>query len=525
MINILREPDDIRVYCDGENTDVVVSADIRDRKLYLKVKATESRPKMICLRWNNRITKPVRVLGDKWERSYGDMTWSSVNGEMFMPWYFLVTDGNETVGCGVMVRPNAYISFNCDASGVTAWVDVRCGGVGVELLGRELLAGVFVCETYTGITPFEAAKKFCAVMCEDPIFPREPVYGSNNWYYAYGNSSYEEIVEDAKVIAKLAGKNENPPFMVIDDGWQINSCDGPWQPNEKYGDMKKVADTFKEIGVRPGIWFRPLHCSELETTHPDWCVRHKDNGEEFLDPSRPEVQEYVRQTIRDIKSWGFELIKHDFSTHDMFGKYGWDLNGCITNYKDWSFYDKSKTSAEITLDLYRLIRKEAGDMYVIGCNTVSHLCAGLVEINRTGNDTSGKAWHSTRVNGINTLAFRMCQNDTFYKIDADCVGLLGKNIDWRLNRQWLDLLAKSGSPLFVSMQPSEITDEIAADLEKAFEANSVQNDVAIPLDWMYNNTPQSWLINGENVEYDFILDTYPTLTKHVHDTFRTRDMF
>lgn len=71
-----------------------------------------------------------------------------------------------------------------------------------------------------------------------------------------------------------------------------------------------------------------------------------------------------------------------------------------------------------------------------------------------------------RANGVNTLAFRMCQNNTFYKIDADCVGLMEKNIDWRLNRQWLDLLARSGSPLFVSMQPSQITDAIADDLKK-----------------------------------------------------------
>ena len=26
----------------------------------------------------------------------------------------------------------------------------------------------------------------------------------------------------------------------------------------------------------------------------------------------------------------------------MFGDYGNKLNGCITNYKGWSFYDKNK---------------------------------------------------------------------------------------------------------------------------------------------------------------------------------------
>ncbi len=37
--------------------------------------ATVARPRFICLRWNYRVTEPTRILGDKWERSYGDMEW------------------------------------------------------------------------------------------------------------------------------------------------------------------------------------------------------------------------------------------------------------------------------------------------------------------------------------------------------------------------------------------------------------------------------------------------------------------
>ena len=525
MIDILRKPDDIVIYCDGENTDAVVKTEIAGRKMIVTLSATESKPKMVCMRWNEKITAPTRVMGDRWERSYGDMSWNSLNGEIFMPWYFFASNGNTTVGCGVMVRPSSYVCFQCDANGVTAWFDVRCGGVGVELGGRELLAGVIVCEKYEGMSEFEAAKKFCAVMCEDPILPREPVYGSNNWYYAYGKSSYEEITEDARVIASLSKGNDNPPFMVIDDGWQINPVEGPWLPNDRYKDMTKIASEFKDIGVRPGVWFRPLHDSSFEETHPECCIYHKTDVRGRLDPSHPLVKEYIKNTIETIKGWGYELIKHDYSTFDMFGQYGKDLNGTITNFKRWSFYDKTKTSAEITLDFYKLIREAAGDMYIIGCNTVSHLCAGLVEINRIGNDTSGVSWNTTRANGVNTLAFRMCQNDTFYKIDADCVGLLEKNIDWKLNRQWLELLAKSGSPLFVSMQPSQITDDIARDLKTAFAIASKQTDIAVPLDWTYNNSPQIWDINGKTIEYDFVMDNYPALTKDVYATLSASLIF
>lgn len=513
MIDILRIPDDAKIICQDKNDDASVRFELVDRKLNVYLKANKSEPRFICLRWNDRVCEPTRIMGDKWERSYADLEWSSLNGEKFMPWYFLATNGKETVGAGVMVRPNSFVSFQYDASGVTAWFDVRCGGVGVKLGGRELLAGTVVCETYSDMNEFAAAKEFCKVMCEDPILPREPVYGSNNWYYAYGNSSREEILSDTKLVCELTKDIENRPFMVIDDCWTPNRVVGPWIPNEKFGDMKEVADGIKKLGARPGIWFRPLHDIEAYMNHPEWRL-HKGKERataKYLDPSHPGVKEYLRNIVRDIKGWGYELIKHDFSTFDMFDRFGSSLNGTLSTDDNWEFYDRSKTAAEIVLDFYKLLREEAGDMYIIGCNTLSHLSAGLFEIYRSGDDTSGKNWSRTRALGVNTLAFRMCQNDAFYKVDADCVGILGDNIDWKLNRQWLQLLAKSGTPLFVSAQPSALTKEIKEELKEAFRISSVQQDTAEPLDWLYNNIPQEWLINGERVEFDFVCDSYPAL--------------
>lgn len=529
MFDLIRKPDIINIICDDENTDAIVNLKISDRKLSVYITAYESYPQFICLRWHHKFNEQVKIMGDKWERAYADMAWNSLNAEIFMPWYFLTFNGKETVCSGVMTQPNSFVSFQCDASGITAWFDVRCGGKGVHLNGRELLAGVLLCEKYNDISPYAAAKQFCKMMCSNPIFPKEPVYGSNNWYYAYGKSSYEEIIRDANVIAELTKENENRPFMVIDDGWSVNSCAGPWRANAQYGDMKKIADEFKEIGVKPGIWFRPLYDVELQEKHPEWRLKKTinsygdtrwlktDNGFlGFLDPSVEGVKEYLRKTIRTFKKWGYELIKHDFSTYDMFDEFGFTLNGVIAPNSEWSFSDNTKTSAEIVLDFYRLFREEAGDMIIIGCNTISHLCAGLVEVNRIGDDTSGNSWSRTRAYGVNSLAFRMCQNDTFYKVDADCVGIRGELIDWKLNRQWLDLLAKSGSPLFVSAQPDSLTEEMKKDLEDAFKINSLQENTAEPLDWLYNNSPHTWLIDGEKCEYDFIMDSIPVLMSKKH---------
>lgn len=513
MIDILRHPDDVRIFCDDANQDAMVEFQIIDRKLYVFVVAYQSKPRFITLRWNYKTHEPVKIMGDKWERSYADLEWSSLNGEKFMPWYFIASNGIETTGCGVMVQPNSFVSFQYDASGVTAWFDVRCGGVGVQLNGRKLLAGIVVCEHYENMSEFQAAKHFCKVMSPNPVLPKEPVYGSNNWYYAYGKSSREDILEDAKIVAELAADNQNKPFMVIDDGWSVNSCSGPWRANERYGDMKTLADAFKEMGVKPGIWFRPLRDLEAFEQHPEWRFRKGRESEKltYLDPSHPEVQTYLRECIKMFKEWGYELIKHDFSTFDIFDNFGFSLNGKISNLDGWEFYEKTKTSAEIVLDFYHLIREEAGDMIIIGCNTISHLCAGIFEINRTGDDTSGRNWSRTRALGINTLAFRLCQNDSFYKIDADCVGILEDKIPWKLNKQWLELLAKSGSPLFVSIQPSALTEEMKEDIKEAFVVNAIQQNQAEPLDWLYNNSPQKWKFDNEIKEFDFVMDEYPAL--------------
>lgn len=509
MINILRKPDDIRIECEGENTDAAVEATLNGRETDIFLTANETKVKRILLRWNYPTREYTRVMGDKWERAYSDMCWHSLNGEQFMPWYFLASNGKSTVGCGVKVRPNSFVCFQYDSSGVTCHIDVRNGGKGVSLNGRKLHACTVVCETYENTDEFEAARKFCKVMCPDPVLPKTPVYGSNNWYYAYGVSSREDITADAELLAELTEGLENRPYMVIDDGWSKNACAGPWLPNEKYGDMKEIADKFKEKDLKPGIWFRPLYDPEAESAHPDWCISRQNNR--VLDPTHPQVKQYLKDTVYHIIEWGYTLIKHDYSTFDLFERYGCFLNGMITDDADWNFYDNTKTNAEIVQEFYRLIQKEAGDAIVIGCNTVSHLCAGIHAVNRIGDDTSGRHWSRTRALGINSLAFRLCQNNAFYSADADCVGILGENIPWSLNKKWLYLLANSGTPLFISAQPSALTEEMKQDIKEAFRINSVQENTAVPLDWTYNNIPARWMIDGKTEEFDFTENSYPAL--------------
>jgi alpha-galactosidase len=168
----------------------------------------------------------------------------------------------------------------------------------------------------------------------------------------------------------------------------------------------------------------------------------------------------------------------------------------------WSFSKRTKTTAEIILDFYKAIRAGAHDAIIIGCNTVGHLCAGLFEVQRTGDDTSGQDWERTRRMGINTLAFRAAQHDAFFQVDADCVGVTSL-VPWDLNKNWLDLLSKSGTPLFASIEPNALGPQQKAALKEAFSIASQRQPLVEPLDWLDTTCPTDWRLGEKVVHYNW----------------------
>ena len=464
--------------------------------------------KFIKLRWHYHFPQETKFLGDAWERSYGELAWQNFMGSRFMPWYFLATYFEQadkiTLGFGVKVRPSAMCYWQADKFGITLFLDVRCGGVGVLLNGRKLRLAQIVCMQAKNITSFFAAQSFCKMMCDDPILPDHVVYGSNNWYYAYGDSSEAQILKDTDYVLKLTKQAKNPPYMVIDDCWQehhrLNEYNGgPWRcGNDKFPDMKKLATKLISKGVKAGIWFRPLQ-NEDEHIPEIWRLSHND----CLDPSHPDALNYIAEDVKRICSWGFSLIKHDFSTYDLFGKWGFEMNPLVT-LDGWSFFDKSKTSAEIVKDLYKTIYQasRSNNAVIIGCNTIGHLAAGLTHINRTGDDTSGLNWERTRRMGVNTLTFRLPQHRTFFEIDADCVGIAG-NISWQLNKQWAEVLANSGTPLFLSVKPNILSNEQEDELAKIIAIASEQKHNFIPVDWEYTDCPSIWREHDTTINYNW----------------------
>ena len=480
----------------------------------IEIQAPKVSVSAVTLHWKIPGKGTSKILNDHWERTYGDVSWHRPVDTEILPWYFMEYNGNSTNGFGVKTGCSAFCSWMIGSDKLSLNLDTLSGGKGVELGDRKLMAAEIVStKSLPGETSFQSARRFMKVMCSKARMPKQPVYGINDWYFTYGNTSEKLIIEHTELMAPMAEGLANRPFSVIDAGWFVgplwaeNDCcwgDNMSTPDKNFPDMGKLAEKIRKIGMRPGIWTRPLCGSEKSKVSlmlP--LIKGREEKKPVLDPTIPENLEKIKNYFKLYNQWGYEMVKFDFTTFDILGKWGFDmLKDASMTASGWSIYDQSKTNAEIILNLYKTIREAAGETYIIGCNTISHLSAGLFELNRIGDDTSGNEWERTRKMGVNTLAFRSIHQGTFYASDADCVGLT-KKVPWEKNKQWMKLLARSGTPLFISAQPDATGAEQKETIKESFKLASQNLPVAEPLDWMENAFPKKWKLNGEVVDFNW----------------------
>lgn len=461
---------------------------VRDNGVAVYLSAAGLNPTQVHHRWNIAVPGGLLVSGDHWERSYGDLHWSCQVPERVMPWYFLTWDSKRMHGYGVRTGANSLCFWQLDADGVSLWLNVGNGGSGVELGERELHAATIVTHRgEAGDEPITAATKFCAKMCSAPRSGVSKVYGSNDWYYAYGKNSAEGILRDAELMSSLAPSKGERPFTIIDDGWQDKKA---------FPDMPGLAALIRQRGVRPGLWIRPLAARPEASSGlllPEARFGSDIGRRSVLayDPTVEEALELALSKVREAVSWGYELIKHDYTTFELLGQWGFEMKAHPA-LPGWNFHDRSRTTAEIIRDFYAKIRQTGGDHTIlIGCNTIGHLAAGVFEVQRTGDDTSGENWERTRRMGVNTLAYRFPQHRTFFLLDADCVPITTAT-PWSCNKQWLDLVARSGTALFVSPQPGAVKDEQRMAIREAFQILLSSDGHTCPVDWQDSTTPSHW---------------------------------
>ena len=504
VVRVQREPKG--GWASPESAGVSVTCRSMGAGLAIGVAATGGLSR-VHLRWPRDLAPGSRVLGDAWERSYGDLAWRSCSlAERLHPWMALLHSSGGTWATGVDVRAGAFAGWTIDPEGVSLWLDVRAGADPVVLGDRTLHAATV--RWVSGEDTFETQCALVSALCTDAL-PSGPLVGASNSYSGYGRDfTLDMVLHDSRTITELVGAHPVRPFTVVADGWSVDgkadgrsSSGGPWERGRSGGfaDMGEVAGRIAAEGVRPGVWFRPL-ASRVQPAAG--ALRPWAHGW-ALDPSHPATLEAVAEDVRRFRNWGFDLIKFDYTSFDALGRWGFQM-GPRPAADDVRVHDPRRTTAEVLVGLYRTIRDAAGPGVVLGKNTVGHLAAGLVHAQRVGDDTSGRAWERTRRMGVNALAFRLAQHRRFFAIDADVV-MCTPRVPWAEVSQFLDLIARSGTSLFVAIDPALRSKEIAADLSAALRLaldGGTPGGVE-PLDWMESTTPQHWRVGGGAITYDW----------------------
>ena len=296
-------------------------------------------------------------------------------------------------------------------------------------------ATIVQCKGAPDESAFAITQRLCRAMAQGTTVPArrgaaptDVIYGSNDWYYAYGQNTHDGILRDADLVASLAPAGGIKPFTVIDDGYQDQA---------RFPSLSRLASAIRDRNVIPGLWIRPLRAAPTTAKNlllPDSRFERSASERAALayDPTIPEALHAVASVAAEACEWGFELIKHDFTTWELFGQWGSQMGASPTR-GNWHFNDSTLTNAEIVTALYRQLRAACGpDRIILGCNTVGHLSVGLFDASRTGDDVSGKEWERTRRTGVNTLAFRSPQHKVFYSIDADCVAIT-PDVPWSMS--------------------------------------------------------------------------------------------
>lgn len=511
FLNIIRTPDNIQIQTeaspfrfeegDKNETDATVSTVVENDTLKIILEPTRDAVKWIKLRFRGNLSDIRSVFEDAFERGTGErsLCWYTPRPEQRMPWYFFATDGSVMHAYGVKTGCNAFCYWQCDRSGITLWLDVRNGNRGFSPQKEYLCAEVISREGKEGETPYFAAREFCGSMCDVPSLPKEPVFGFNNWYWAYGVTSQKEVVSEAENLAEIADGTIHKPYMIMDDGWQINASKcyngGPWHvSNSRFPSMQKMAEDISLHGCRAGIWFRPLTslgpCPE-EAVYKSPFVKNAV----VLDPSHPFTLEKINEDVSRFVDWGYVMIKHDFTTMDLFTGLGETDEG--------EMFDKEKTNAEIVKNLYKQIQKSARDSLVIGCNTINHLAAGIHPIQRVGGDTSGHCFEWTRRQGIHSM-MRMIQNDTFFRVDPDCAAFTEK-VSHEMNLEFMEAMAITGATVFASVKPGILNTKEKERIGEIFRIADTlkKEEYAEILDWDRTIIPSEFLFRGKAISYDW----------------------
>lgn len=128
----------------------------------------------------------------------------------------------------------------------------------------------------------------------EPLLATPPL-GWNHWN-GYGmNITGRDIIANAHAMVNSGLADYGFSYVNIDDGWQgTRGNDSIMRPNDKFRDMKAIADTIHALGLKAGLYSSP---------GPYTCGR--------------KLGSYKNEEIdaQTYAAWGYDLLKHDWCSY------------------------------------------------------------------------------------------------------------------------------------------------------------------------------------------------------------------
>jgi len=144
------------------------------------------------------------------------------------------------------------------------------------------------------------AKRHLTIVAGDHKLAQTPPMGWNSWN-AWGMSVSADKIRraaDAMVESGLAAHGFQ--YINIDDGWEgLRDSSGEIQANDKFGDMKALADYVHSKGLKIGVYSSPgpATCGGLEGSYL-----------------------HEQQDALTWAKWGFDYIKYDWCSYARIAK-------------------------------------------------------------------------------------------------------------------------------------------------------------------------------------------------------------
>ena len=351
----------------------------------------------------------------------------------------------------------------------------------------------------------------------------------STWDYYLNNPSFNDVLENMKMINSNPVLKEKVDVISVDAGWF--NITGDWRANiDFFSDRAAMAKNIISEGFIPGIWLMPLVVSpgaKITRYNVDWFIKD-ENGDHFnlnygdqlwgdaifcLDFTVPEVKDYIFNLFRQMYLEGYRYFKLDFLR-------------IYLRHPKYELFDKNVNRAQMLRSCLETIRDAVGDDSAIcACGAPLEIVQGVVDFVRTSDDV--KHYWSNYQRTARSIGNRYWTHKNLFNADPDFFIIRGKDTADLTGSPWILPFPKvhepfrwiSGTPAtyneaqvaatvqLISSGPLVLGDRLKMLNQKGLGLiekvlNNIKNTKFTALDIMDANTTCVWARCDDSGEYD-----------------------